>query len=108
MLEIKKHNDNAVLNNEVHGIDYLDRTVENMVQYVKDIKALNANGYEDFEFDDVVYWLSETDDDLLIEDMERFSQFVYDAGKNHYDGYYVTEYLYMFAETQNRILADNE
>lgn len=108
MLEIKKQRDNATIKAHVASVDYMEDTIKNMVQYVKDIKALNALGYDDFEFDDVVEWLSDTDDNLLIEDMERFSQFVYDAGKNHYDGYYVQEYLYMFAEAQNRILADNE
>ena len=108
MLEIKKQHNSAKVTAQVLGIDYMEDTISNMVQYVKDIKALNASGYDDFEFDDVVEWLSDTDDNLLIEDMERFSQFVYDVGKNHYDGYYVKEYLYMFAETQNRISADEE
>ena len=103
MLDITKQGNNATVKAHVASVDYMENTIKNMVQYIKDIKALHANGYEDFEFDDVVDWLSDTDDNLLIEDLERFSQFVYDAGQNHYEGYYVQEYLYMFAETQNRL-----
>lgn len=108
MLDIKKQRDGATIKAHVASVDYMEDTIKNMVQYVKDIKALNAIGYDDFEFDDVVEWLSDTDDNLLIEDMERFSQFVYDVGKNHYDRYYVQEYLYMYAETQNRLLDGQE
>ena len=108
MLDIKKHNDNALITDEVHGIEYLDKTVEIMVQYAKDIKALNVIGYEEFEFEDVLNWLYSEDTDLTPSGLVRFSEFVQGAGRDNYDGYYVQEYLYMFAETQNRLLDGQE
>lgn len=106
MLEINKQHNRAKVTARVLGIDYMEDTISNMVQYVKDIKALQAVDYNEFEFEDVVEWLSNVDTGLLIEDLVRFAEFVQGVGKNDYEGYYVTEYLYMFEETQNRILAD--
>lgn len=108
MLEIKKHNDNAVLTNEVRGIEYLNRTVENMVQYAKDIKALQAVNYEEFEFDDVLEWLYSGYMELTPSGLVRFSEFVQGAGRDNYEWYYVQEYLYMYRETQSRLLDGQE
>lgn len=108
MLEIKKHNDNALITDEVHGIEYLDKTVANMVQYAKDIKALQAVDYEEFEFEDVLEWLYSGDTDLTPSGLARFAEFVQGAGHDDYDGYYVREYMYLYGETQNRLLDGQE
>lgn len=108
MLEIKKHNDNALITDEVHGIEYLDKTVANMVQYAKDIKALQAIGYDEFEFEDVLEWLYSGDTDLTPSGLARFAEFVQGAGHDDYDGYYVREYMYLYGETQNRLLDGQE
>lgn len=109
MLEIKKHNaGNAIITDEVKDMDYLNRTVNNMVRYAKDIKVLQAIGYDEFEFEDVLEWLYSGDTDLTPSGLARFAEFVQGAGHDDYDGYYVQEYLYMFAETQNRLLDGQE
>ena len=104
MLEIKKHNaDNAIITDEVNGIEFLDKTVENMVQYAKDIKALQAVGYGEFEFDDVLEWLYNDGMDLTPSGLARFAEFVQGAGLDNYEGYYVREYMYLYGETQSRL-----
>lgn len=108
MLELKKQFGNAVITDEVKDVDYLNRTVNNMVRYSKDIKALNTIGYEEFEFEDVLDWLYSGDTDLTPSGLVRFSEFVQGAGRDNYDGYYVQEYLYMYAETQSRLLDGQE
>lgn len=108
MLEIKKHNDNALITDEVKDMDYLNRTVNNMVRYTKDIKALQAIGYDEFEFEDVLEWLYSGDTDLTPSGLARFAEFVQGAGHDDYDGYYVREYMYLYGETQNRLLDGQE
>lgn len=108
MLEIKKHNDNALITEAVHGTEYLDKTIANMVRYAKDIKALQSVGYDEFEFEDVLEWLYMGETDMTPRGLARFAEFVQDAGKNDYDGYYVTEYMYLYGETQNRLLDGQE
>lgn len=109
MLEIKKHNaGNAIITDEVKDTEYLDKTVEKMVKYAKDIKALQDTGYVEFEFDDVLEWLYSGDTDLTTSKLSRFAEFVKGAGHGSYEWYYVQEYLYMFAETQNRLLDGQE
>lgn len=109
MLEIKKHNaDNAIITDEVNGTEYLDKTVSIMVQYAKDIKALQAVGYGEFEFDDVLELLYNDGMDLTPSGLARFAEFVQGAGKNDYDGYYVREYMYLYGEMQSRLLDGQE
>lgn len=108
MLDIKKVQDNAVITDEVRGVDYLNRTVKNMVQYAKDIKALQAVDYNEFEFDDVIKRLYDGDTDLTPNGLARFTEFVQGAGHDGYDGYYVTEYLYLYGETKARLLDGQE
>ena len=109
MLEIKKHNvGNAIITDEVNDTGYLDKTVEKMVQYAKDIKALQTTGYGEFEFEDVLEWLYSGDTDLTTSKLSRFAEFVKGAGRGSYEWYYVQEYLYMYRETQNRLLDGQE
>ena len=108
MLDIKKVQDNAVITDEVRGVEYLDRTVKNMVQYAKDITALQAVGYDEFEFDDVLEWLYMGDTDMTPRGLARFAEFVQGAGHDDYDGYYVREYMYLYGETQARLLDGQE
>lgn len=108
MLDIKKVQDNAVITDEVNGVEYLNQTINNMVQYAKNIKALQAVGYDGFEFDDVLKGLYDGDTDLTPNGLTRFAEFVQGAGHDDYDGYYVTEYLYLYGETQARVLDGQE
>lgn len=108
MLAIKKHNDNAVITDEVHGIEFLNKTVRNMVQYAKDVNALQDAGYEGFEFDDVIEWLYMGETDITPRGLARFAEFVQVAGVDNYDRYYVREYMYMYGETQNQLLNAQE
>lgn len=108
MLDIKKVQDNAIITDEVRGVEYLNQTINNMVQYAKDITALQAVGYGEFEFDDVLEWLYMGDTDMTPRGLARFAEFVQGAGHDDYDSYYVTEYLYMAGETQSQLLDGQE
>lgn len=109
MMDIKKQNGNAVVAGTVAGVDYLEQTITNMVQYVKDVKAMDALEYgltdEQLKVQHVANWLMSDQgvSDLDANNLVDFAKFVEVAGKDANDNYNVLEQIYMYEETRSRL-----